>query len=106
MIILITSFNVVMNGPEATAGSIFIRCMNNGMNEPEMVATKIETKIAAPTNKAMMNSCFQMKIKPTTKTAQTNPGDQTRSRFSQKQLEFAFILNIPSCNPRTATASA
>lgn len=43
------SFNVVIKGPEATAGSILNRSIINGINAPDKVATVKVVSKAIPT---------------------------------------------------------
>lgn len=43
------SFNVVIKGPEATAGSIFKRSINRGIIAPDKVATVKVVSKAIPT---------------------------------------------------------
>ena len=45
----VMSFKVVINGPEATAGSIFNLFIKSGMSAPERVATISVTNIDNPT---------------------------------------------------------
>src|SRR5699024_11867757 len=47
----VMSFKVVINGPEATAGSIFNLFIKSGISAPDKVATIKVTKIDVPTSR-------------------------------------------------------
>ena|SRR5699024_5948459 len=55
----VKSFNVVINGPDATAGSILILSIINGIIAPDNVATVKVTKMAIPTSTPRKKFPFQ-----------------------------------------------
>ena len=67
------SLIVVMNGPDATAGSIFILSMKIGMTEPDKVATVNVAKMEIPTKIPKNNCPFQIKIMMTINNPHTDP---------------------------------
>ncbi len=62
-----------MNGPDATAGSIFILSIKIGMTEPDNVATVSVARIEIPTNIPKNNCPFQIKMMITINNPQTDP---------------------------------
>lgn len=80
------SFNVVMNGPEATAGSMLNRSIKSGMSVPDNVATMTVVKIAKPTSKPKNKFPFQMYIIGTTMSALALPVSTPVS--NSRQINF------------------
>ena len=67
------SLIVVIKGPEATAGSIFILCITSGINDPANVAIINVKKIEIPTRRPSNKSCCQKKIITVIKIPQIDP---------------------------------
>src|SRR5690625_3480631 len=101
----IISFNVVIKGPDAIAGSSFNLLINNGTVDPITVETLNVQRIETPTIKAstqfpsyiteMINVMEIIQIKPSIK-----PALNSRLIIRQKPP----FSRLPSASPRTATA--
>src|SRR5699024_711711 len=105
MDMLTISQMVVINGPEATAGSTFNLCINNEIREPINVPMKIEDINKKPSINTTNHSFFQTKILPVITTPHMTPL-VIDVPISCKQCFFnGSLSNSPVAIPRTTTAS-
>ena len=97
---------VVMKGPEATAGSIFILCMRSGTSEPASVATIRVMKIEIPTNNPSIKSSCQKKTIKMMAIPHVRPIIRPVPASRRTSFHLLSCSNSPVAIPLTATANA